>query len=260
MASVHEKLNRVRKPRVHITYDVETEGAVVEKELPFVVGVLGDFSGDPTEPLKPLNDRKFIQIDRDNFDQILARIRGEELPLPNASAAQRAAGSSNFEWMDALIFLVFAVPMLSGLLRGMFGNKLGTVLTGVGAGGLAWVLTAVVWVAIGAGLLAFPIAYYMARYTTGKTKAFFYIAVMMPMWASYIVKAYAWTLLLAKGGVAPWFVQPLGLEPLLQFVLGIPGVGGSTLSTSHLGRFMVFVYIWLPFMILPIQASLQRLP
>ncbi len=74
MASIHEKLSRVRKPRVHITYDVETEGAVVQKELPFVVGVLGDFSADPSEPLKPLNDRKFIQIDRDNFDQVLARM------------------------------------------------------------------------------------------------------------------------------------------------------------------------------------------
>lgn len=94
-------------------------------------------------------------------DQILARIRGEELPLPDASAAQRAAGSSNFEWMDALIFLVFAVPMLSGLLRGMFGNKLGTVFTGVGAGALAWVLTAVLWVAIGAGLLGMLAALFM---------------------------------------------------------------------------------------------------
>ncbi len=94
-------------------------------------------------------------------DQILARIRGEELPLPNASAAQRAAGSSDFEWMDALVFLVFAIPMLSGLLRGMFGNKLGTVLTGVGAGGLAWVLTTVVWVAIGAGLLGMLAALFM---------------------------------------------------------------------------------------------------
>ena len=94
-------------------------------------------------------------------DQILALIRGEELPLPAASSAQRAAGSSDFEWMDALIFLVFAVPMLSGLLRGMFGNKLGTVLTGVGAGGLAWVLTAVVWVAIGAGLLGMLAALFM---------------------------------------------------------------------------------------------------
>jgi len=115
-------------------------------------------------------------------------------------------------------------------------------------------------VSIASGIIAFPIAYYMARYTTGKTKAFFYIAVMLPMWASYIVKAYAWTLLLAKGGVAQWFVQKLGLEPVLQFILGISGVGGSTLSTSYLGRFLVFVYIWLPFMILPIQASLERLP
>lgn len=72
--SVQQKLARVRKPRVHITYDVETEGALVQKELPFVVGVLGDFSGDPTEPLKPLRDRKFIQIDRDNFDDVLARM------------------------------------------------------------------------------------------------------------------------------------------------------------------------------------------
>ncbi|OYX73641.1 MAG: type VI secretion system-associated protein [Rhizobiales bacterium 32-66-11] len=87
MPSIHEKLNRVRKPRVHITYDVETEGAVVQKELPFVVGVLGDFSGDPTEPLKPLNDRKFIQIDRDNFDQILARMTpGLKLKVDNTLA------------------------------------------------------------------------------------------------------------------------------------------------------------------------------
>ena len=73
MASIHDKLERVRKPRVHITYDVETEGAMVQKELPFVVGVMGDFSGDPTEPLKSLKDRKFVQIDRDNFNEVLAR-------------------------------------------------------------------------------------------------------------------------------------------------------------------------------------------
>ena len=72
--SIHEKLKRVRKPRVHITYDVETEGAVVQKELPFVVGVMGDFSGDPTQPLKPLRDRKYVQIDRDNFNDIMSRM------------------------------------------------------------------------------------------------------------------------------------------------------------------------------------------
>ncbi len=72
--SVHDKLKRVRKPRVHITYEVETEGATVKKELPFVVGVLGDFSGNPTQPLKPLKDRKFIQIDRDNFNDVMSRM------------------------------------------------------------------------------------------------------------------------------------------------------------------------------------------
>src|SRR5436189_2142048 len=72
--SLQKKLDRVRKPRVHITYDVETEGATVTKELPFVVGVLGDFSGRPTQPLKPLKDRKFIQIDRDNFNDVMKRM------------------------------------------------------------------------------------------------------------------------------------------------------------------------------------------
>ena len=73
-SSIHDKLERVRPPRVHIRYEVETNGAVVQKELPFVVGVMGDFSGNPTEPLKPLKDRKFIQIDRDNFNDVMARM------------------------------------------------------------------------------------------------------------------------------------------------------------------------------------------
>jgi len=72
MASIHDKLARVRRPRVHITYEVETEGAVVQRELPFVVGVLGDFSGDPTEDLKPMSERKFVQIDRDNIGDVMA--------------------------------------------------------------------------------------------------------------------------------------------------------------------------------------------
>src|SRR5688500_20220952 len=71
---IHQKLARVRKPHVHITYEVETEGAVEQKELPFVVGVVGDFSGNPTQPLKPMADRKFISIDRDNFNDIMARM------------------------------------------------------------------------------------------------------------------------------------------------------------------------------------------
>jgi type VI secretion system protein ImpB len=73
-ASIHDKLSRVRKPRVHITYEVETEGAKVQRELPFIMGVIGDFSGKPTQPLKPLKERKFIQIDRDNFNDVMARM------------------------------------------------------------------------------------------------------------------------------------------------------------------------------------------
>ena len=71
-ASIHDKLKHVRKPRVHITYEVETEDAEILRELPFIVGVMGDFSGDPTAPLKPMADRKFIQIDRDNFNDVMA--------------------------------------------------------------------------------------------------------------------------------------------------------------------------------------------
>ncbi|EIW9287626.1 TPA: ABC transporter permease [Klebsiella pneumoniae] len=115
-------------------------------------------------------------------------------------------------------------------------------------------------VTLASALLALPMAWYMARYTSGKMKAFFYIAVMLPMWASYIVKAYAWVLLLAKDGVAQWFLGHLGLEGALNALLSVPAVGGNTLSTSGLGRFLVFVYIWLPFMILPVQAALERIP
>jgi putative spermidine/putrescine transport system permease protein len=115
-------------------------------------------------------------------------------------------------------------------------------------------------VSLASAVLAFPIAYYMARFASGREKAFFYIAVMLPMWASYIVKAYAWTVILAKGGIFYWLVQQLHLEGFLGSLLTLPGVGGNTLSTSHFGRFLVFTYIWLPFMILPIQASLERLP
>lgn len=73
MSSVNNKLERVRKPRVHIKYEVETEGGTVEKELPFTVGVMGDFSCQPSEPLKPLKERKFVKIDRDNFNEVMAK-------------------------------------------------------------------------------------------------------------------------------------------------------------------------------------------
>lgn len=72
--SIHDKLKRVRKPRVHITYDLETNGNTVEKEIPFVMGVMGDYSGDNTEGKKSLKERKFSQIDRDNFNDVLSKV------------------------------------------------------------------------------------------------------------------------------------------------------------------------------------------
>jgi type VI secretion system protein ImpB len=73
MSSIQHKLDRVRRPRVQITYDVETGGAMQKVELPFVVGVLADLSGQPKEALKPMKDRKVVQIDRDNFNDVLAK-------------------------------------------------------------------------------------------------------------------------------------------------------------------------------------------
>jgi type VI secretion system protein ImpB len=73
--SLQHKLDRVRSPRVHITYDVETGGAIEKKELPFVMGVFGDFTGMPEEPLPRLKDRKFVEINPDNFDTVLAAMK-----------------------------------------------------------------------------------------------------------------------------------------------------------------------------------------
>jgi type VI secretion system protein ImpB len=71
--SIQKKVGRVRPPRVHITYDVETGGAIEKREIPFVAGVLADLSGQPEKPLPPMNQRKFVDIDRDNFDNVLAK-------------------------------------------------------------------------------------------------------------------------------------------------------------------------------------------
>lgn len=74
MTDIYGKIERIRKPRVHIKYEVETEGATVEKELPFVIGVMGDFSGNAGDKSKPFNERKFVHIDRDNFDDVMRNI------------------------------------------------------------------------------------------------------------------------------------------------------------------------------------------
>ncbi|UPY37729.1 type VI secretion system contractile sheath small subunit [Sediminicoccus sp. KRV36] len=122
MASVHDKLNRVRKPRVHITYDVETEGAAIERELPFIVGVMGDFAGDPSEPLKPLAERKFTQIDRDNFNDVMARVApGLNMKVENTLAGDGSEMGVNLKFRSMDDFepakVAEQVPALKALLE-----------------------------------------------------------------------------------------------------------------------------------------------
>jgi putative spermidine/putrescine transport system permease protein len=109
-------------------------------------------------------------------------------------------------------------------------------------------------------LLAFPVAYYMARYASGRVKAILTLAVLLPLWSSYLVRVYSWKLILAREGVVSWCVAQLGLTPGLERLLALPLVGGPSLSVSALGAFFAFVYVWLPYMILPIQAALERVP
>jgi putative spermidine/putrescine transport system permease protein len=115
-------------------------------------------------------------------------------------------------------------------------------------------------VTVASAVVAFPIAYYAARYARGKWKALFYIGIMLPLWSSYLVKIYAWKLILAKEGILTWFFEKVHLQWLIDAWLSLPIVGGNSLSVSFTGTFIVFVYVWLPFMILPVQASLERVP
>jgi putative spermidine/putrescine transport system permease protein len=109
-------------------------------------------------------------------------------------------------------------------------------------------------------LLAFPPAYIIARYASPRAKALLYLAVLLPLWSSYLIRVYAWKLILAKEGILSWFIAQAHLEWLLNWLLGLPGIGGPSLSVSALGIYIVFVYIWLPYMILPLQAALERVP
>lgn len=115
-------------------------------------------------------------------------------------------------------------------------------------------------VTLSCALIAFPIAYYAARFAKGRWKTVFYLGVMLPLWSSYLVKVYAWKLILAKEGIITWAADALHLSMVLNAILAIPGIGGNSLSTSWIGTFLVFVYIWLPYMILPMQAALERVP
>ncbi|MBT9386273.1 ABC transporter permease [Pseudooceanicola sp. CBS1P-1] len=115
-------------------------------------------------------------------------------------------------------------------------------------------------VTLAAAVMAFPIAYFAARYARGIWKALFYVGVMLPLWSSYLVKVYAWKLVLAKEGILNWIFAKLHLTWALDAFLGLPVIGGNSLSVSYAGTFLVFLYIWLPYMIMPLQAALVRVP
>jgi putative spermidine/putrescine transport system permease protein len=115
-------------------------------------------------------------------------------------------------------------------------------------------------VTLTSALLAFPLAYYMARCASGRVRALLTLAVIMPLWSSYLVRVYFWKLILAKEGVVSWVFAQIGLTPLLEALLALPHVGGPSLSVSPLGTFIAFVYVWLPYMVLPVAAALERIP
>lgn len=115
-------------------------------------------------------------------------------------------------------------------------------------------------VTLACAVIAFPLSYFMAKFASPRMRMVLYLAVLLPLWSSYLVRVYTWKIILAQEGIVTWVFETLGIRGVLDAILGIPGIGGSSLSFSYIGMFLVFVYIWLPYMILPITAALERVP
>jgi putative spermidine/putrescine transport system permease protein len=155
----------------------------------------------------------------------------------------------------------FSIDEYSGLVnRELTLRTYGDLLQAANLDIIVRTVTMAALVTLASAVVAFPVAYYAARYARGRWKALFYLGVMLPLWSSYLVKVYAWKLILAKEGILTWFFQRLHLSWLLDAWLALPVVGGNSLSVSATGTFIAFVYVWLPFMILPVQAALERVP
>jgi len=155
----------------------------------------------------------------------------------------------------------FSIDEFSGLINRQFTLKTyGDLFQAANLDIILRTVTMAALVTLASAIIAFPIAYYAARYARGRWKALFYLGVMLPLWSSYLVKIYAWKLILAKEGILTWLLAKLNLLWLLDGWLSLPIVGGNSLSVSFTGTFIVFVYVWLPFMILPVQAALERVP
>ncbi|MGX8010412.1 ABC transporter permease [Mesorhizobium sp. ORM8.1] len=155
----------------------------------------------------------------------------------------------------------FSIDEFSGLINREFTLKTyGDLFQAANLDIILRTVTMAALVTLASAVVAFPIAYYAARYARGRWKALFYLGIMLPLWSSYLVKIYAWKLILAKEGILTWLLAKLHLLWLLDAWLSLPIVGGNSLSVSFTGTFIVFVYVWLPFMILPVQAALERVP
>jgi putative spermidine/putrescine transport system permease protein len=115
-------------------------------------------------------------------------------------------------------------------------------------------------VTVACAFLAFPLAYFMARYATRRSRFVLYLAVLMPLWSSYLVRALAWRQIFAREGVLYWALGKVGLDGLIDTLVKVPVVGGSSLIASKISLFVVYTYLWLPFMILPVEAALERVP
>ena len=206
------------------------------------------------------------------------------LPLPARTLRQRASDAL-YTRRGLLLLALLAPPLLwfgviyLGSLFALLANAFfrlddftGQVVREVGVSNFVALLEAAnldaarrsigmaVAVTLACTLLAFPVALVMARHARGATKALLYIAVMLPLWSSYLVRLYAWKLLLAKEGAINWVAERLHLGWLVDALLAAPLIGGPSLSFSTLGTFIVFVYMWLPFMILPLVAAIERIP
>lgn len=160
-----------------------------------------------------------------------------------------------------LIQSFFSIDEFSGLIRYEFTIKTyGELLQAANLDIIVRTVSMAAIVTLASAIIAFPIAYFAARYARGRWKALFYLGIMLPLWSSYLVKVYAWKLILAKEGILNWIFDKLHLTWLLEAYLAVPLIGGNSLSISYTGTFLVFVYVWLPYMILPVQAALERVP
>lgn len=115
-------------------------------------------------------------------------------------------------------------------------------------------------VTIACSVIAFPLAYYMARYATRRGRFVLYLAVLMPLWSSYLVRALSWRQIFAREGVLYWTLEKVGLDGVLDALVRLPVIGGSSLIASKISLFVVYTYLWLPFMILPVEVALERVP